>query len=397
MSKIEIAPVDIITTELAKNNLTEAVLEAMKNEYMPLTINGIEDKEGYKAVREARIKCKNTRVLATKICKAGREEAVRVQKDWIEAEKRVTGPISEIEKHLQDQEDAYDAEKDRIKKEAEEKEHKRIQARVQQLIDNGCVFDGVSYNIGEISMSGSDVQACNDEVFAEAIAAVITERDRLAEEKRVEEARLQAEREEEERLHKEEEERLAKERENLARLQKEQAEKEASLRAEQEQLAKEREELKRQKIKSRNRQLMDLGLHFCLDGFSLGNTHVSEHDIVVLTDEEWNDLIYVITPDIKNILDRVEEEAREAKRKEAEAAAEEEDKKRKQAAAYAEAEKKRLEALRPDKEKLMAYAESLGAVQMPDLTSDEANAILNSAVKSLENIKNFITQKVNTL
>lgn len=101
---------NIITTELAKQNVTEAVIAKLKQDYLPLTINGIEDKEGYKKVHDARIVCRDHRVLAEKICKAGREDAVKEQKAWIAKEKEIVAKISEVEQYLKKQEELVDAE-----------------------------------------------------------------------------------------------------------------------------------------------------------------------------------------------------------------------------------------------------------------------------------------------
>ncbi|MBK5202165.1 MAG: hypothetical protein JJE45_00385 [Prolixibacteraceae bacterium] len=100
---------NIITTELAKQNVTEAVIAKLKKDYLPLKINGIDDKEGYKKVHDARIDCRDHRVLAEKICKAGREDANKEQKAWIAKEKEVVAKISEVEQHLKTQEEAIDA------------------------------------------------------------------------------------------------------------------------------------------------------------------------------------------------------------------------------------------------------------------------------------------------
>jgi len=108
-----------ITTELAKENVTEAVIANLKKQYLPLKINGIDDVGGYKKVHDARMVCRNTRTLAEKICKAGREDAVKEQKAWITKEKEVVALISEVEQHLKKQEDAIDQEKEAIKIRAE--------------------------------------------------------------------------------------------------------------------------------------------------------------------------------------------------------------------------------------------------------------------------------------
>jgi len=99
-----------ITTELVKNNVTDAVLKNIKTKYLPLKINGIEDKEGYDTVHKARIVCRDLRVLTEKLCKKGREDATKIQKAWIQKEKEVVAEISEVEQHLKKQEDVIDAE-----------------------------------------------------------------------------------------------------------------------------------------------------------------------------------------------------------------------------------------------------------------------------------------------
>ena len=99
-----------ITTELVKNNVTDAVLKNIKTKYLPLKINGIDDKEGYDTVHKARIVCRDLRVLTEKLCKKGREDATKIQKAWIQKEKEVVAEISEVEQHLKKQEDAVDAE-----------------------------------------------------------------------------------------------------------------------------------------------------------------------------------------------------------------------------------------------------------------------------------------------
>jgi len=98
-----------ITTELAKQNITEQVIAKLKKDFMPLKINNIDDREGYKKVHDARIQCRDVRITAEKICKKGREDAIKEQKAWIAKEKEVVAQISEVEQYLKKQEDAIDS------------------------------------------------------------------------------------------------------------------------------------------------------------------------------------------------------------------------------------------------------------------------------------------------
>ena len=134
-----------ITTELAKENVTEAVIANLKKQYLPLKINGIDDVEGYKKVHEARIVCRDTRTLAERICKKGREAAIKEQKLWIAKEKEVVTQVSEVEQHLKKQEDAIDEQKEAIKIRAERllklPGRKEQIIGVEQFFEPNCLED----------------------------------------------------------------------------------------------------------------------------------------------------------------------------------------------------------------------------------------------------------------
>lgn len=147
-----------ITEELAKQNVTEAVIAKLKTDYLPLKIDGIDDKEGYKKVHGARIVCRDYRVLAEKICKAGREDAVKEQKAWIAKEKEVVAQISEVEQYLKKQEDTIDAENEAIKIRAE---------RLLKLQGKKDQMNGLEKYLGPIT--DEDVLRFNDIQWNEII------------------------------------------------------------------------------------------------------------------------------------------------------------------------------------------------------------------------------------
>jgi hypothetical protein len=144
-----------ITTELAKQNVTEAVIAQLKKDFLPLKINGIDDKEGYKKVHDARIVCRDHRTLTEKICKKGREDAVKIQKDWIAKEKEVVAQISEIEQYLKKQEDAIDEQKEAIKIRAERL--LKLPGRKEQLLGLEDFYESDALNDEHI-MSFDDPQ-----------------------------------------------------------------------------------------------------------------------------------------------------------------------------------------------------------------------------------------------
>lgn len=223
-----------ISTELEKKNITKQVLTDLKK-YNTLTIAGLDDKSGYEAVHKARMVCKNTRVLAEKICKAGREDAIKIQKAWIAKEKEIVSEIEQTENYLQSQQDKIDNEKQRIEDEKREAERLRIQNRIDKLTAVGYALDFAV------------VSTISDEQFAETLAEATRlhqeEIDRLSKieaEKKAEAERLELQRIEQE-----------KERIRLEAIEREQREREEKIRAEQEaaerKIREEREAIEREK------------------------------------------------------------------------------------------------------------------------------------------------------
>lgn len=131
----QIETISPIETALAKENVTNQVIAKLKADYSGLKINGIDDKAGFKAVEDARKECKSIRVLATKICKKGREEAIQTQKDWITKEKEVVSSIEEIESELEKESDRIKEIERAILFEAAQKE--KLPIRKEKLMTIG--------------------------------------------------------------------------------------------------------------------------------------------------------------------------------------------------------------------------------------------------------------------
>lgn len=97
--------------EIFKPGIAE--LKSMAEQFKGLTINGVEDEEGYKTVKEARKKLGDMRIMITKTGKAAREEARRYAASVIEQEKEYLGVITPTEDVLKAKIEAVDAEKAR--------------------------------------------------------------------------------------------------------------------------------------------------------------------------------------------------------------------------------------------------------------------------------------------
>lgn len=170
-----------VNDALAKANITAQVLTRLKTDYGSLTIKGIDDFAGQKMVEEARKECKRYRSLATKICKAGREDALRTQKGWIAKENEVTGEISRVEEHLEAELARIEKEKEQILFEAAQK--RKLPERIAKLATVDVVI------VVEDLLKQTDDEfnavylAAYEKILAEKAAKIKAEEDRIAAEK----------------------------------------------------------------------------------------------------------------------------------------------------------------------------------------------------------------------
>jgi colicin import membrane protein len=202
--------------ELVEFRKQDAAIAKLREQYMPLKINGMDDKEGFAKVHDARMIVKNTRVSVEKKRVELKADALAYGRAVDAEAKRLTELLSPIESHLEAEEDCIVQERERIKKEAERKRQAIIQNRVDQFM--AC---GVVPNI-------TDVAALTDEQFAESLAAAQKakeEREAAAEAQRKAEAEAAEKRRQEEAA-------LAEERAELAKIKAEQEAEAARLAAE---------------------------------------------------------------------------------------------------------------------------------------------------------------------
>jgi hypothetical protein len=126
-----------LETQLKKFNLTDLAIAELKQKFCFLQIKGITDVDGYKAVKAARITMKTYRVDIDKRRKELTEESRKTVNAINEAAKIVTAKIVPIENYLAEQEQAYEAEKARIKFEKEQAEFLMVQMRNSKLTELG--------------------------------------------------------------------------------------------------------------------------------------------------------------------------------------------------------------------------------------------------------------------
>jgi hypothetical protein len=367
-----------IDMSIVKLNVTDTEIAKLKEQYLPLVINGIDDKEGLKRVYAARQEVKRLRVSLEKYADDLKEDALRWQKKVVAEKNRVVSEFKMIEAHLQSEEDKIAEEKERIRLEEERKEQERIQKRIDRLAEYGYAID-LTF-----------LKTISDDDFEKVVDNAKSEHEKEL-----------AARAEQERLAKEEAEKLKAEREELDRLRKQQAEAQRiideqnrKLREEEERQSLEREAVRKQMLRNRCQQLTGLGMTFS----PIYNAYVfKDVNVDVLTelnlfdDERWNELIEKITPVIadreKEIelqkqaeVDRIQKEAAEKALREKQ----EEEEKQKQL----EAEKL---AQSSDKVKWNTVIDQLQNISIPEMKSRKAKTLANVVTTGLNKIIDNIT------
>ena len=146
---------------------TDAAIAAMRSEYMPLAINGVNDADGYKAVHNARMVVRSHRVEVEKVRKELKADALEYGRKVDAEAKRITAMLAPIEDHLAVEEDNYITEKERI----------RNAARLAAEAEAKAKADA------EAARLKAEQEAATAKLRAEQ-EAVRIERERLAEEQR---------------------------------------------------------------------------------------------------------------------------------------------------------------------------------------------------------------------
>lgn len=368
----------VITTELEKANITKAIIAGLKEKYLPLKINGQDDREGYNAVKEARKDCKSWRIRAEKICKKGREDAVSIQKAWVAKEKEVAGEIGEIEDYLEKQEKEYDAEKERIKAELKAKHDRQFASRTVELTKMGAAFDGTNFTLEDVSYEAVLIREADDDVYSEVILPKFkvifnrAEEVRLAELRAKEEAELQqrAEREEFERQQqklREEQEALLKQQQEAERIKREEEEK--------------KQKAERDRISALQNQRLTELLPFNPTGEGVDMATLWQ-----LSESDYNSILEAKKISFKKEQDekrRLLEEQAAAKERERIAEEQRQLELKKQ-----QEEQKKAEELEKasDKEKWSAFITELQKVQLPTVTGNYFKGKLKSAREKINEI-----------
>lgn len=195
---IEISLEKKIEHELVKANVTQAVINTLKDRYSGMKLASLTDKESYLELKAAAKECSKIRNLAVKCCKAGREDAIAIQKLWVAKEKEVVAEISSVETPLDEEIAKFDAEVERLANEEKRLQEEAYMHRTQALTKIGAVYLEGSFTLGSYSIEAamikeSSLDTWNDSIYPKFDAEyqkIEAERIELQKKKDIEEAEL---------------------------------------------------------------------------------------------------------------------------------------------------------------------------------------------------------------
>lgn len=105
--------------------------------YKDLVLADLTDKKAAKEIDARRLEVKRARVAWERECEDGREESNAISKGWTTAQKVLADPFKEVEKHLAEQVEAHEREMARIAREAEQARQEKIQSRLNAMVAAG--------------------------------------------------------------------------------------------------------------------------------------------------------------------------------------------------------------------------------------------------------------------
>lgn len=327
-------------TSIVKYSVTDAAIAEMSKNYLPMTINGLEDKVGFQMVHAARMDVKRKRLEVEKTRKELKADALRYTQAVDGEARRITSLLEPIEQHLEAQEAVITQEKARIKQAEDDRLNEMAQSRVNSMNEAGAV------------LSFLQARAMTDEEFQPMLVAARAELERQL----AEEEAKQAER-------KKAEEALAEERRKLQEQRK----------------VMEHHRLEQERLQKAEQKKLD-----------------SEREAIRLEIER----LEKIRRDREHQTE-IEEAAKKAAADAVAAAAQEAEAARKaeeEAKRMAEIERVRLEALRPDREKLLALANMIEGTTYPSsLETDAAKNLLKEIDKRLGTVCRWLRKEIAAL
>lgn len=129
--------------ELIKYNVSEAVIQGLKDKYLHVKVTSFDDKENYEIAKRGHIEIKSLKAQIETRRKELKEDSLKFGRMVDSKAKQVVAPLIEIEDHLVAQRNVIDEEIKRRKEEAEKAEQKKVEERVTAFASCGAVLSFV--------------------------------------------------------------------------------------------------------------------------------------------------------------------------------------------------------------------------------------------------------------
>ena len=158
-----------IEKALIKENITDKVIEELKNRYSGLKLKAIDDKESYLQIKEAKKNVRAIGIITEKLCKHGREDAVKEQRLWLAKEKEILSKIDEVQEPLENEIKKFEDEVERLENEEKERKEKVFQERQSTLIKYGAQYNNGSFELNHISYQIDNIKEADNEIWESII------------------------------------------------------------------------------------------------------------------------------------------------------------------------------------------------------------------------------------
>jgi hypothetical protein len=375
---VELSLEKTIETKLVQSNVTEQVLGALKEKYGGMKLVALDDKESYLEIKSAAKECAKVRTLTVKICKEGREDAVKVQKLWIAKEKEIVGKVAEVEDALDAEIKKFDDNVERLANEEKQRQESAYINRQATLTKMGATYVDGCFVLGEASFEAELVKGASQNIWDDDIVPKFNEEYQKIEAVRISEEN--AKREAEEKV-KAEAEKLRQEQESFRLEQEEfkrkqlEAENAAKEKQRQEELEKERQQSALQKKRFET-----------LFPFNPQGIDVDMNLLWGLTDNDFDKILSKCKDEFeKNKAEqlRIDEEKKQAEIEEARQEAI-----KKEQARVAEEEAKRQAAIESatDKTKWDEFRQQVSNIEIYDMRSGQYRTKMQSAKEKIQQI-----------
>ena len=166
---MELSLEKVIDSKLIQGNVTQQIIAELTERYGGMKLRAIDDKESYLEIKAAAKECAKIRTLAVKLCKQGRDEAVKTQKAWVAKEKEVVGQVALVEDALDAEVSIFDNEVSRVQAEEKSRQEEAYINRQAQLTKMGATYTGGCFVLGEVSFEANLVKDSSEMIWTSSV------------------------------------------------------------------------------------------------------------------------------------------------------------------------------------------------------------------------------------